>query len=324
MKTRQRLLAAAVALSLTSTLAYGESYPGRTIKLVVTAAPGGVTDVLARALAQRLGEAWGQQVIVENKPGASNQIGADYVAKSAPDGYTMLVSAEATFVVNPWLYGKLSYDPVKDFTPITGLISISQSLVVNPAVAAGNLKELVELAKKRPGELTYGTFGIGSTGHLNMEMLQSMAGVKLVPVHYKGATPALTDVIAGHIQMMFISTSSAIQPWKAGMLKLLAVGSSKRLARIPEIPTVAESGLPGFEAVSWFGLFAPAGTPRDVVARVNSEVRRVFEDPEFQKNFLAANMFEPMVSSPEQFFAFIKSEAQKWGDVVRNAKVKLD
>lgn len=324
MKTWQRLLAASICLSLTFAVAYGEGYPSKPIMLVVTAAPGGVTDILARALGQRLTEAWGQQVIVENKAGASNQIGAEYVAKSKPDGYTMLISAEATFVVNPWLYSKLPYDPMKDFTPITGLISISQSLTANPSVAADNLKELIELAKKRPGELNYGTFGIGSTGHLNMEMLQSMAGIKLVPIHYKGATPALTDVIAGHIQMMFISTSSAIEPWKAGQLKLLAVGSRQRLRRFPEIPTVAESGLPGFEAVSWFGLFAPGGTPRDVVARVNAEVRRVFEDAEFQKKFLVPNMFEPMVSSPEQFSAFIKSETQKWGNVVRNANVKLD
>jgi tripartite-type tricarboxylate transporter receptor subunit TctC len=324
MKAFRRLLAAAVWLSLTSPIAAGESYPTRAITLVVTAAPGGVTDILARVLAERLAKSWSRHIVVLNKPGASNQIGAEYVAKSAPDGYTMLVSSEATFVVNPWLYSKLPYDPIKDFTPITGLVSISQSLIANPSVAAENLKELIALAKQRPDELNYGTFGIGSTGHLNMEMLQSMTGVKLGAVHYKGATPALTDVIAGHIQMMFISTSSAIEPWTAGKLKLLAVGSRERLARLPEIPTLAESGVPGFEAVSWFGLFAPGGTPRDVVAQVNAQVRRVFEDPEFRAKFLAPNMFETMVSSPEQFSAFIESEAQKWGQVVRSAKVKLD
>ena len=324
MKTWRRLLAAVVWLSLTSAIGKGESYPTKAITLVVTAAPGGVTDILARVLGERLAKSWDQQIVVLNRPGASNQIGAEYVARSAPDGYTMLVSAEATFVINPWLYSKLPYDPMKDFTPVTGLVSISQSLIANPFVSAENLKELIELAKQRPGELNYGTFGVGSTGHLNMEMLQSMTGVKLGAVHYKGATPALTDVIAGHIQMMFISTSSAIEPWTAGKLKLLAVGSSKRLARFPEIPTIAESGVPGFEAVSWFGLFAPGGTPRDVVARVNAEVRRVFEDPEFRSKFLAPNMFESMVSSPEQFSAFIESEVQKWGQVVRSAKVKLD
>lgn len=324
MTTWQRLASAALWLSLTSGIAHGEGYPGKVVTLVVTAAPGGVTDILARALGHGLTKIWGQQVIIENKPGASNQIGADYVAKAAPDGYTMLVTAEATFVTNPWLYSKLPYDPMRDFTPITGLISISQSLVTNPSLPPQNLKELLDLAKARPGELNYGTFGAGSTGHLNMEMLQSMAGVKLFPVHYKGATPALTDVIAGHIQMMFISTSSAVEPWKAGKVKLLAVGSSKRLAQFPEIPTVAESGLPGFEAVSWFGLFAPDGTPRNVVDKVNADVRRVFEDAEFRDKFLAPNMFEPMIGSPEQFSDFIKSDSQKWGKVIRDANVKLD
>jgi len=324
MKKWQHSLAVALWLSATSAVAHGESYPTKPITLVVTAAPGGVTDILARTLGQRLTQIWGQQVIVENKPGGSNQIGAEYVAKAAPDGYTMLVTAEATFVVNPWLYAKLSYDPGKDFVPITGLVSISQALVANPSVPAQNMKELIELAKKRPGELNYGTFGVGSTGHLNMEMLQLMTGVKLVPVHYRGATPALTDVIAGHIHMMFISTSSAIEPWKAGKLKLLAVGSRQRLARFPEIPTAAEAGLPDFEAVSWFGLFAPQGTPREIVALINADVRRVFEDAEFREKLLAANMFEPMISSPEQFSAFIESDAQKWRDVIRKAQVKLD
>jgi len=323
MRIWQSLLAAALWLNLPFSLAQGESYPNRTITLVVTAAPGGVTDLLARALGQQLARNWGQEIVVLNRPGASNQIGAEYVAKSTPDGYTLLVTAEATFVINPWLYSKLPYQ-LADFTPISGLVSISQSLVANPVVAADNLKDLIDLAKQRPGELNYGTFGVGSTGHLNMEMLQTMAGVKLSAVHYKGAAPALADVMAGHIQLMFISTSSAIEPWTAGKVKLLAVGSSKRLTRLPAIPTVAESGLPDFEAVSWFGLFAPSGTPRDIVERINTEVRGVFEDGEFRETFLAPNMFEPMVGSPEQFSAFIDSEAQKWGQVVRNAKVSID
>jgi tripartite-type tricarboxylate transporter receptor subunit TctC len=324
MKKSQSSLATVFWLSVASVFAHGESYPNRTVTLVVTAAPGGVTDILARALGQRLGKMWGRQVVVENKPGASNQIGAVFVANATPDGYTLLVSAEATFVINPWLYDKLPYDPVKDFVPITGLVSISQALIANPSVPVQNMKELIEFAKKRPGELNYGTFGVGSTGHLNMEMLQVATGVKLVPVHYKGATPALTDVIAGHIQMMFINTSSAIGPWEAGRVKLLAIGSSKRLARFPDIPTAAEGGLPGFEAVSWFGLFAPRETPRDIVARLNADVRRVFEEAEFRNEFLAPNMFEPMTSSSEQFSAFINLDAQKWRNVVSIAKVRLD
>ena len=322
MRKWQYSLALAVWLSAISAVAHGDNYPNKPVTLVATAAPGGVVDLLARQLGQRLGKIWGQQVVVENKPGASNQIGAAFVANSAPDGYTLMVSPEATVVVNPWLYKTLPYDPVKDFVPITGLISISQSLIANPSVPARDMKELIEFAKKKPGELNYGTFGVGSTGHLNMEMLQIATGMKLMAVHYKGATPALTDVIAGHIQMMFISTSSAIPPSQAGRVKLLAVGSGKRLARVPDIPTAAEAGLPGFEAVSWFGLFAPRGTPRDIVAKINADVRRVFEDPEFREKFLATNMFEPIISSPEQFSAFIKTDAQKWRNVINTAKLK--
>jgi len=322
-QTWQRLLAAVTWLSLAGDVGHAGSFPAGPVTLVVTAAPGGVTDALARALGQQLAKNWGQPTVVVNRPGASNQIGAEYVAKAAPDGQTLLVSAEATLVINPWLYRKLPYQPT-DFAPVTGLVSISQSLIASPSVPANTMDELIALAKQRPGELDYGTFGIGSTGHLNMEMLQTMAGVKLVAVHYKGATPALIDVMAGHIQTMFISTSSAIQPWTAGQLKLLAVGSATRLAQLPEIPTIAESGLPGFEAVSWFGLFAPGGTPREIVERINADVRRVFADAEFQEKFLAPNMFEPMVDSPEKFAAFIASETQKWGRVVRGAKVKLD
>jgi tripartite-type tricarboxylate transporter receptor subunit TctC len=324
MKKWQLSLAVAFWLGGAAAVAHSEIYPNKPVTLVATAAPGGVVDILARQLGQRLGKIWGQQVVVENKPGASNQIGAVFVANSAPDGYTLLVSPEATFVVNPWLYKNLPYDPVKDFVPITGLVSISQSLITNPSVPALNMKELIEYAKQKPGGLNYGTFGVGSTGHLNMEMLQIATGMKLVAVHYKGATPALTDVIAGHIQMMFISTSSAIQPAQAGMVKLLAVGSSKRFAQVPDIPTVAEAGLPGFEAVSWFGLFAPHNTPSDIVAKINADVRHVFEDTEFREKFLATNMFESITSSPEQFSVFIKSDAQKWRNVINTARVKLN
>lgn len=301
-----------------------EFYPAKPVTLVVTAAPGGVTDILARTIGQRLTQAWGQQVLVENRPGGSNQIGAEYVAKAAPDGYTLLVSPEATFVVNPWIYHKAPYDPAADFVPVTGLISISQALVANASLPVQSVKDLVELGRKKPGEMNYGTFGVASTGHLNMEMFQRMAGVSFAPVHYKGATPAFTDVMAGHIQMMFISTSSAVQPWKAGQVKLLGVGSASRLPQLPDVPTVAESGYPGFEAVSWFGLFAPRGTPRDVVVRINEEVRRLFAEPEFREKFVDANLFQPMTSTPEEFAAFIRSDAQKWKGVIADAKVKVE
>ena len=201
---------------------------------MVPQSPGGVTDVIARAVAQRLAEAWGQSVIVENKAGANYQIGAAAVAKAEPDGYTLLVMSEG-FVITP-LMSKLSFDP-KDFAPITGLISINHALITHPSLPVGTVHELVELARNKPGEINYATYGVGSTGHLNMEMFQGTAGVKLFPVHYKGATPALTDVIAGHVPLMFISVGSVVEPWRSGKLRLLAVGSAQRLSALPEIPT---------------------------------------------------------------------------------------
>ena len=318
-----RVLAALACLSLGAP-AHAETYPAKPITIIVPAAPGGVTDALGRVLAQRFTEDWGQQAIVENKPGANNQIAAEYVAKSSSDGYTLFIGPEVTFVVNPSLYGRLGYDPVNDFTPITGLVTINQALIVHPSLGVDSVKDLIALAKSKPGELNYGTFGIGSSGHLNMELLQALAGIKLQPVHYKGATPALTDVMAGHIQLMFISVGSAVPQWKAGKVKLLAVGAGKRMPLLPEAPTVAESGLPGYEAVSWFGLFAPSGTPRDVVDKVNGEVRRIFADPEFQKSFLDRQYFESIVGSPEDLAAYLKSEAQKWSKVIHDAKVKVE
>jgi tripartite-type tricarboxylate transporter receptor subunit TctC len=300
------------------------SYPTKPVTIIVPAAPGGVTDALARTLAQRFTDAWGQQTIVENKPGANNQIAAEYVTKAAPDGYTLLIGPETTFVVNPSLYPKLSYDPVKGFTPISGLVTINHALIVNPALPVQNVKELITLAKQKPGELNYGTFGIGSSGHLNMELFQALSGAKFQAVHYKGATPALTDVMAGHIQFMFISVGSAVPQWKADKVKLLAVGAAKRMALLPEVPTVAESGLPGYEAVSWFGLFGPPGMPADVVGKINAEVRKIFADPGIKKNFLERQYFESIAGTPEQLTKYIKADEPKWRKVIHDAKVKAE
>ncbi len=304
--------------------AAAQTYPARPITIVVPASPGGVTDVLGRTLARHLSDAWGQQVIVENKPGANNQLAAEYTAKAAPDGYTLFIAPEVTFVVNPSLYAKLAYDPVKDFTPITGLVIINHALIVHPSVPVASVKELIELAKKRPGEINYGTYGLGSTGHLNMALLETLAGVKFVPIHYKGAAPALTDVVAGHIQMMFVSLGTAMGQWKDGKVKLLAIGAGKRLAALPEVPTVAEGGLPGYEAVSWFGLFGPAGMPPDVVAKINGEVRRIFADPEVRRTVIAPQFFETISGSPEQLAAYLKAEGEKWSRVIRDANIKAE
>src|SRR5437588_4537400 len=319
-------LAAAVMTFLLSAAATAQEggYPSKPVTVIVPAAPGGVTDALGRTLAQWFTESWGQQAVVENKPGANNQIAAEYVTKSAPDGYTLLIGPEVTFVVNPSLYPKLPYDPVKGFTPISGLVTINHALIVNPALPVRNVKELIALAKQKPGEINYGTFGVGSSGHLNMELFQALSGAKFQAVHYKGATPALTDVMDGHIQMMFIIVGSAVPQWKADKVKLLAVGAAKRMVLLPEVATVAESGLPGYEAVSWFGLFGPPGMPAEIVAKINGAVRKILDDPEIKKNFLERQYFEAIAGTPEQLAQFIRSDEPKWRKVIQDAKLKAE
>ena len=320
-----RMLALLAALGcLVSTSANAQDYPVKPITIVVPASPGGVTDALGRMLAQRFTEAWGQQAIVENRPGANNQIAAEYVTKAAPDGYTLLIGPEVTFVVNPSLYAKLPYEPVKGFTPIVGLVTINHALITNPSLPVKNVKDLIALAKQKPGEINYGTFGVGSTGHLNMELFQALSGAKLQAVHYKGATPALTDVIAGHIQMMFISVGSAVPQANSNKVNFIAVGAKKRMPLIPEIPTVAESGLPGYEAVSWFGLFGPPGMPADIVAKINAEVRKIMADPAIKKDFLERQYFDSIAGTPEQLAAAIKADEPKWRKVIHDAKVKVE
>jgi tripartite-type tricarboxylate transporter receptor subunit TctC len=306
--------------------AQAQSYPTRTITLTVTAAAGGVTDVVARALGQRLAQAWGQQVVIENKGGAAHVVGAQSVAKAAPDGYSLLVAEAGTFTINPTLYGngKLPYDEEKDFIPITGIVRINQALLGHPSLPANDVRELIELARKRPGGLTYGTAGIGSAPHMNMVLFESMAGVKLVPVHYRGAAPALTDVMAGHVNLMSVSVSLALPPFRTGQIKIFGVGSGKRMPLAPDIPTVAENGLPGYEATTWFGLFATAGTPQPIVTKINAEVATILADPQFREKFLAPQMFEPMASSPGEFADYIKAERRKWAEVIREQKLSIE
>lgn len=301
-------------------------YPNRPITLIVTAATGGVTDVVARAFGQELSRAWGQPVVVENRGGAAHVFGAQVVAKAEPDGYTLMVAEAGTFVINPIIYpaGKLPYDTDRDFIPISGLVRINQALLTGNSLPVANVADLIALAKREPGRLTYGTAGIGSAPHVNIVSLEAMAGVKLVPVHYRGALPALDDLIGGDINLMSISLSLALPPYRAGQAKLLAVGSAKRLPQVPDIPTVAESGLPGYQAVTWFGLFGPAGLPHDIVLKLNAEAERIFNDPEFRARFLDPQMFEPMAGSPEDFAAYIKAEREKWSKVLRDADIKLE
>jgi len=247
-------------------------------------------------------------------------------AKAAPDGYSLLVAEAGTFTINPTLYGngKLPYDEEKDFIPITSIVRINQALLGHPSLPANNVRELIELARKTPGELTYGTAGIGSAPHMNMVLFESLAGVKLVPVHYRGAAPALSDVIAGHVNLMSVSVSLALPPFRTGQIKIFGIGSAKRLPLAPDIPTVAENGLPGYEATTWFGLFATAGTPPAIVTKINAEVAEILADPQFREKFLAPQMFEPMASSPEEFADYIKAERRKWAKVIREQKLSIE
>ena len=304
--------------------ASAQPYPSRPIHIIVPFAAGGITDVIGRALGQRLAEAFGQQVVVENKPGGgAGQVGTEYVAKSAPDGYTLLVTADATFVTAPHVYGKLPYDALNDFVPITALGISPQALVVHPSLPARTVGELVELAKSKPGAINYGTFGIGSSGHLNIILIEGMTGTKFTPVHYRGAAPGITDLIGGHIQMMIVSIGLVRQAWQAGQLKVLGFGSTARIPQYPDVPTLAESGLPGYEAGSWYGLAAPKGTPREIATKLNAETQRIFNDPAFREKFLAPSFIFSVVSSPEEFAERIRTESAKWGKVIKDANVKV-
>ena len=315
------ILASAMAIAAA---AQAQPFPSKVVKIVVAYAPGGATDVVTRAVAQRLSPMWGQPVIIENKPGANTNIATADVAKAPADGYTVLSTAEATFAVNPYVYAKLPYDPVKDYVPVSGLGIIQQVLAVHPSLPYKSVADVIAAAKAQPGRLNYAAFGPGSSPHLNMEMLLHMAGVQMTPVHYKGGGPALTDVIGGHVPMIILSTTLTAKPYKAGQLRILGVGSPNRLPAFPELPTIAESGLPGYEAVSWFGLFAPAATPREVVGKINADVQRVLTDPDFREKFLAPNYFEPVTGSPSEFAAYVKRESDKWGQVIRAAKISVE
>ena len=319
----RRAAALACFLVVSATAALADNYPSKPITIIVPASPGGVTDMLGRLLAQHFMTDFGAQVVVENKPGANNQVAAEYVTKQPGDGYTLFIGPETTFIVNPTLYDHLPYDPVHGFTPISGLVEIDHALILNPAVPANNVKELIALAKAKPGQLNYGTYGVGSSGHLNMEMFKTMSGTDMVPVHYKGATPAMQDVMGGQIQLMFVSTGSGMPQVNAGTVKMIAVGAPKRMKLLPDTPIVAET-VPGFAAISWFALFGPAGMPADVTTKLNAEVRKIFADPNVQKTFLDAQYFESIAGTPEDLTKRIATEEPRWRKLLQDAHIKLE
>jgi len=317
------IVAVLLATGLFSQQAALAQYPTRPVHIVVPYPAGGAVDAFARVLTQQLSELWGQQVVVDNRPGASTMIGADQVAKSPPDGYTLLLTAELTLVIVPHLYEKIPYDPLRDFTPIVALVSATQALVANPSLPVKTVKDLVALAKTKPGQLTYGSFGNGSTGHLNIEVLQAMTGARFNHIPYNGAGPAMNDVIGGHIDFMLAALSIVKGNVQAGKLRMIGVGSSHRSSEFPDVPTISESGASGFEAKSWFGLVAPAGTPPDVIKKINQDVTRVISDRAFAEKYLAAQGLESITGSPEQFAALIRAETVRWGKVVKDADAKV-
>jgi tripartite-type tricarboxylate transporter receptor subunit TctC len=313
------ILIALCALPYGYATAQMQSYPAKQVTIIVSYPAGGATDIIARAVAPRLSDIWGQPVIIENKSGASTQIAASFVAKAAPDGYILLATDAATFI-NPYLYSKLPYDPASDFVPATGFGVIHQALVVHPSFPARNVAEFIKLAKTDPGAFNYATLGIGSVSHLSMELFESLTGTKLTPVHYKGGAPALTDVIGGHVPTVFLSLTLTAEPSKAGQLRILGVGSAGRATQFPDLPAVAET-VPGYESSTWFGLFAPRGTPQGIVASINANVQKILTDPGFSEAFLKLSFYEPLLGTPDQFAHFVQSETKKWGAVMQNAKL---
>jgi len=299
----------------------GSRYPVRPIRLVVPFTPGGSSDILGRAIAQRLTESLGQSVVIDNVPGAGGSLGADRVAKAAPDGYTLLMGHIGTLAVNPLIYPRLPYDPRKDFSPVAWVANVPNVLVVHPSVPARKLQELVAYLRSRPGQLNYGSGGNGSAAHLVTEYLKQQTGTFVVHVPYRGTAPAVNDLMAGQIQLLFTGAPPVMAAIRAGQLRALAVSSRKRLAALPEVPTVAESGYPGFEADQWYGVVAPAGTPADIVGRLNAQINQSLASPELQRR-LQAEGAVAMPSSPEAFGRLMAQELERWRPVVRAGNIQ--
>jgi tripartite-type tricarboxylate transporter receptor subunit TctC len=300
-----------------------QTYPTKPIRFVVPFPPGAATDLLTRTVSPKLGEGLGQQVVVDNRPGAGGMIGVEFAAKSPPDGYTLVLATVGQISINPSLYAKMPFDPMKDLAPVTLAGNIFNVLVVHPALSAQSVKALIALARARPGELNYGSSGIGAADHLAAELFQVMTKTKLVHVPYKGGPLAMLDLISGNLQLMFATVPTAIGLIKGGKVRAIAITNSARFPLMPELPTVAEAGIPGFAVDNWCGVFATGGTPAGIVARVNAELVKVLALPDVKK-LLLENGLDAVSNTPEQFAAYIRTETKKWAAVVKDANVKLD
>lgn len=320
----KRVLTICVAACvIASPVALAQSYPAKPIRYVVPFPPGGTTDILGRIVALKLQEAWGQPVVVENRPGAGGAVGAEMTAKSPADGYTIMGGTISTHAINASVYAKLSYDPIRDFEAVTQLAQQPNMLVVHPSVPANTVAELIQLLKANPEKYTYSTAGNGTSTHLAGELFKSMSGTKMTHVPYKGSAPAIADAVGGQVSMSFDNISSAYPPAKAGKLRALAITTAKRSAIAPEVPTIAEAGLPGYEVGSWHGVFAPAGTPKDILQKLNAAIVKGIHAPDVRER-LAALGVEPVGSSVEQFAAFVRAEVPKWAKVVKESGARAD
>jgi tripartite-type tricarboxylate transporter receptor subunit TctC len=302
----------------------GSAYPAKPVRIVVPNTAGGATDIIARAFAQKLTERWGQPVVVENRPGGNSLNAATLVARSTPDGYTLFFTTSFTVAISPYVYRKLPYDPLRDFAPVALCCVFAQMITVNAALGVNTLKDLIALARAKPGALAYGSMGNASSGHLNMEAFKQLAGVDLVHVPYKGAAPAVIDLAAGQIAVMVVVPAVTQAHVQSGRLKWLAVGSPERSSAFPDVPTAAEAGLPGYEASDWLGLFAPAATPREIVSKLNAEIGGITASPEFREQWLKKNGMEPKAGTPAEFAAFLRANRQKWERLAKSTGARLD
>ena len=312
----------AALLAACSGGAAAQAYPAKPVRIVVPSSAGGGTDIVARIVAPELSKRLGQQVIIDNRPGAGTMIGIEIAAKSPPDGYTLLMGL-STLAINSALYKKVPYDPVKDFAPVTVAVSSASIIVVHPSVPARTVKELIAFARARPGQMNYASAGSGTYPHMTMELFLSMAKLKMVHIPYKGTGPAMIDIVAGHTSVMAATILTGMPQIRAGRLRPLGISSAARSAIAPEIPTVSEAGLPGFESVQWYGLLAPAQTPQEIVTRLHAEMARILQQPEVKERF-AGDGADPVGNTPDEFARYIQSELVKWAKVAREAGIKQE
>lgn len=323
MGTRRRIAAALIAALVAAPgLAIAQAYPSKPLRIIIPFPPGAATDITGRYVAQKLGEVFGQQPVPDNRPGANGTIGLELAAKAPPDGHTLVIGQTGNLAISPGIT-MVNYDPARDFAPISLLIASPHALAVHPSLPARSVKELISLARSKPGQLNFASTGSGSAGHLGMELLKKATRMDLVHVPYKGATPGLMDLVAGHVALMFTSALSTAGVQRAGKVRVLAVGSLQRSPSLPEVPTIAESGFPGFEVISWWGVLGQSAMPKDIVARLNSEIVRIMASPDAHDR-IAALGADIMTSTPERFAAFIKSEQAKWGQVIRDSGARVD